>query len=111
MRQQSKYTKGKNAEAKAKELLLKFGYLVEKKPNVQFQSKDFYRMFDLLAIKGSVVKFVQVKSNKSDFYTARIKISKWLKDYQLSINCEIWLYSLENDRFIKREKLNKLSEK
>ena len=89
--------KGNRVEALAKKLLVKDGWLVEtkNKPNFRVRTnatQDFWNEFDLLAIRGSETRLVQVKSNPSGFYTARKQIRKWVTDNNIKIKCEVWLY-------------------
>jgi len=88
----NKVAKGRRVENIARDKLKTQGYLVDKKVRTRFSSPDFFGAFDLLAIKGNKVKFVQVKSNPSDFYKARKELKEWLKMYNLFINAELWLY-------------------
>lgn len=53
-------------------------------------------MFDIIAVhpQDGVVRFIQVKTNASDFYTARNKVKEWAfanKVFALNIDCEVWL--------------------
>lgn len=92
----NKKAKGQRIENLAKKLLEEKGYLVEKKNWSKYGSPDFFGWFDLVAVKGDKVTWIQVKSNKTHFYTARKKIGYFLYENQLAINCEIWLYEGRN---------------
>lgn len=88
----SKHSKGTRYELEARKILEKEGYLVEKKNYNRWASKDFYNLFDILALGNNETKFIQVKTNISDFYSARKKIKEWLIEYpKFNIICEVWL--------------------
>lgn len=84
--------KGKRAEKYAREDLKALGYLVEVKNYSRWQLKDFYNLFDILAIIGSTAKLIQIKSNLTDFYKARKNIIAWKKENNIRIQCEVWLW-------------------
>jgi len=88
----TKVQKGKKIEAYAREDLRNLGYLVEIKNYSRFQPKDFYNLFDILAIIGSTTKLIQIKSNVSHFYQARKEIKEWKKSNHIKIPCEVWLW-------------------
>ena len=90
----NKRAKGKRVEKQVSEYIESLGYEVWQPPNVKFQSNDIFYLFDLLAIMNNpgfedkqIAKmlFIQVKSNISDFYKARKKITEWAKS-KVSIN-------------------------
>lgn len=86
------YTKGNRNQLKCKQDLQKDGYLTDSKPRVQYHSPDLFTMFDVIALKGSEFRLIQVKSNMSDFYTARIEIAKWMAIHGVTAKCEVWCY-------------------
>ena len=86
----NKHKKGANRELELRKKLTDEGWLCETKNWNRYASKDFYGLFDILAIKDTDIRFIQVKSNKSDVYKARRNISNWLRDNNLNIRCEIW---------------------
>lgn len=88
----TKVSKGRRVENLAKDIMKAEGWLVDKKVRTRFSSPDFFGQFDLLCIKGAETVYIQVKSNISDFYTARKEISAWLISKNLLINAQIWLY-------------------
>jgi len=75
--------------------------MVDFKTWSKYGSKDIFNVFDIVAIKGSVVKFVQVKSNKSDFYSARKKVADWCIENgtrpTLLLSFEVWLKENNKD--------------
>lgn len=87
----SRRSKGKYYEKKARELLIKDGFLVETKNYSRFQGQDFFNLFDILAV-GSYTRLIQVKTNASHFYKARKDIAKWVVDNNVdNLSCEVWL--------------------
>lgn len=90
----NKHAKGNRVELAARKLLESEGYLVEKKNYSRFADKDFWNMYDIIAIKrdGSEIRLIQVKSNINDFYTAKKKVEDWVILNEVSnISCEVWL--------------------
>lgn len=85
------HAKGYRHEKEAREYLEANKWLTDIKNWSKWSNKDFFNMFDIVAIRKDVVRFIQVKSNTSDFYTARKEVKKWMKDNQLRLNCEVWL--------------------
>lgn len=94
----SNVSKGKYAEAKARNVLKKQGYAVDFKPVASFQSQDLFTVFDLLAIKLDHLLFVQVKSTPSGVSTAKRKIIELVQSLEVRLksemifDCEIWMY-------------------
>jgi len=96
----NKTNKGNRFELEARKMLLADGYLVEKKNSSRWESNDFWTLFDILAIKpnGSEIRLIQVKTNKTDFYKARKKISQWIEENNIeNIKCEVWLKESRKD--------------
>jgi len=93
----NKVAKGNRIELLVRKKLESVGYLVEKKNRNRYQSPDFWGMFDLIAIMGTVVRLIQVKSNASDFYKARKEIRTWKKVNHVQIPCEVWLWIDRNE--------------
>lgn len=58
--------KGLAAEEECKKLLEGAGWTVQRAPTSRMwnQCVDFFNLFDIIAVKGSYIKFVQVKCNK-----------------------------------------------
>lgn len=83
--------KGRRIELLARKELEKDGYLVEKKNASRWQSNDFWGLFDIIAIHPiqNITRLIQIKSNRSHFYTACKEIAEWGKNKCL--NCEVWL--------------------
>jgi len=91
VKKMNKHSKGTHYELEARKLLEAQGYLVEKKNYNRWASKDFYGLFDILAI-GPHTKLIQVKTNSTDFYKARKGILEWMADHPVKgVIFEIWL--------------------
>jgi Holliday junction resolvase-like predicted endonuclease len=89
----NKRAKGVRHETEASKILASHGYMVEKKNWSKWQSPDFYGQFDLVAVLGDVTRWVQVKSHKTDYSTAKTKIKQFIKDNPTWTQpCEIWLH-------------------
>lgn len=89
----SKHSKGARYELEARKLLAEQGFLVEKKNYNRWASKDFYNLFDILAI-GEYTRLIQIKTNISHFYTAKKKIAQWLElnDHKINaVTFEVWV--------------------
>jgi len=54
-------------------------------------------MFDIIAIKGTEIRFVQVKSNKAHWYKAKKDIQKWIEENNIGLRCELWLKENRKD--------------
>lgn len=88
----SKHSKGTAYELKARKLLEEDHWLCEKKNYNRWASKDFYNLFDILAIRHNVVRLIQIKTNPTDFYKARKEIRNWIIENTIfGIKCEVWL--------------------
>lgn len=92
----NKTNKGNRYELEARKMLEGQGYLVERKNPSRWQGNDFWGMFDIIAIhpQAGIVRLVQVKTNMSDFYKARIAITQWALDNNMiapNLDCEIWV--------------------
>ncbi len=92
----NKTSKGNRRELEARKLLKEWGYLVEKKNSSRWESNDFFKLFDIWALDKTLgtTRLIQVKSAKTDFYGARLKIESWSKDNDVNsktISLEVWL--------------------
>lgn len=76
----------------AKHLLQEDGWITDSKPHTKFHSPDVFGYFDIIALKGDKTRYIQVKSNISDFYTARKAIRQWMEFMAVTAVCEVWLY-------------------
>lgn len=56
--------KGSRNEKRCENDLIKEGYAVEKVKRVKFGRRDFFGLFDCIAINGERVRLIQVKSNR-----------------------------------------------
>jgi Holliday junction resolvase-like predicted endonuclease len=86
------HNKGNRVEKLAIDKLKAEGWLCDRKNWNRYASKDFYGLFDILAVKEGDVRLIQVKSNASDFYKARKDISLWRIRNGIWIKTEVWLY-------------------
>lgn len=85
--------KGLLTERRAKKLLIELGYEIDYKIRSRFNpNKDFFHIFDILAIKKKDFVGVQVKTNVSDFYTARKEMKAWKVKYSPPFRMELWLW-------------------
>lgn len=96
-RKVNRIKKGKAAEDAAKSLLEKEGWVVDQRCRVRFQNNDYFNLFDLVAIRGSAVRFIQVKTNKSHYYKARKEIVEWLAINGIVIMPEVWLLLFDKE--------------
>jgi len=81
--------KGSYFERKAKQILERQGFVVEKAKRTRFQGTDFYGLFDLICVDGKTIKFVQVADC--------VKPKEWFaraERFQVPLNCskELWIY-------------------
>lgn len=87
----NKTEKGRRIEREARRILEDEGWLVDKKPRTKWASVDLFCMFDLIAIKGDTARLIQIKSNRSHFYSARGEIKKWRAEHGILLKTEVWL--------------------
>ena len=85
------YAKGYRREKELRDLFKEEGWLTDFKHRSRYHSPDLLTQFDFVAVKYGIVRWVQVKSSKSHYYTARKTIKKWLLQNDLDILCEVWL--------------------
>ena len=87
----NKHAKGTHYELVARKLLESQGYLCEKKNYNRWASKDFYNLFDILAI-GENTRLIQIKTNISDFYKARKDIAEFVHTHNIkNVIFEVWV--------------------
>ena len=62
----NKRVKGRKNELKARDILVSAGYEVEltKSPSKFSKQQDLFGLFDLIAVRETDIRFIQVKSNK-----------------------------------------------
>ncbi len=86
--------KGSATELKAKKILEKQEFLVEKTQRARYKkNQDFFGVADLLAIKkDSKVKFVQVKTNRTGGALLRLRefAEKYINFDKVSIEVWVW---------------------
>ena len=85
---------GKKHEKEVKKWLEGLGYDVWLPPNTRWQSNDIFYLFDLIGIatrkttleytyQYGYMPFIQVKTNRTDFYKARKQIKEWVENHDL----------------------------
>lgn len=84
--------KGRVRELRARDTLEELGYKVQLAPLPQKWStqNDLWGLFDLCAVRGTDIRFIQIKTNKAP-------PSGWkeaAKEFQVPANCtkEYWVY-------------------
>ncbi len=82
--------KGYRREYACQNELKKQGYLVERKNKAKFCETDFFNLFDLVAVKGTQVLWVQVKSSRYPARKAVKEIRQWLDQNSLNLHCQVW---------------------
>jgi len=87
----NKIAKGKRAERELANILMDHGYLVWRPTWSRFQSKDIFNIADIIAVRKKDVEkyiftrienpivFIQVKTNKSDFYKSKKQMEKFIE--------------------------------
>lgn len=85
--------KGRRAELRARDILEAAGYQVEltKSPSKWSKQQDMFGLWDLIAIRGSDVRFVQVKSNKKVYGALREPYELW-ECPSCCCTKEIWVF-------------------
>ena len=82
--------KGARNEKRCEEALVKEGYAVEKAKRVKFSRRDFFGLFDCIAINGKRIRLIQVKSNRRADRKTRQAISAFGCPSQCSK--EVWTF-------------------
>jgi hypothetical protein len=82
-------SKGQRNELRAKKILELAGYEVEKTVGSRFGSKDFWGLFDLLAINATQLRMIQVKTNY-----CRPEYKEAIKEFPCppTIIKEVWVF-------------------
>lgn len=83
--------KGKRNEAKARKLLQDLGFVVDFKQANMFGSQDFFELYDIMALKKKELWMIQVKSNRSDMYSAKKPIKEFIQKYNPPFKSAIML--------------------
>lgn len=85
--------KGDRIERKCKETLEDMGYWVEKPVRTKWSRKDFFGLFDLIAIGKDTIKFIQVKTNTMKGWNNFAKgCRELLIVEEENIDCEMWCW-------------------
>lgn len=85
----SNHKKGMSFEKEVAKYFQDSGWLTVRPNWSQWGYKDFWGLFDIIAIKGYKVLLIQVKVNKSDSYSAVIKIKEWKIANFINLDCEV----------------------
>lgn len=87
------YEKGNRVEKELRDILEERGNMTWKPSRAKFNANDIYGLFDFIAVPTYQIedaqhgRLVQVKSNDSHFYSARIKVRKWFKTLSPGLAC------------------------
>jgi Holliday junction resolvase-like predicted endonuclease len=97
----NKIRKGKYIENKAADALKSQGWqILFKSVFVRFQNIDFGGLFDIVAVKGNIYRFIQVKTEKCD-KKQRDALRNYYKEHANEfINCELWIYKKKKREFV-----------
>lgn len=84
--------KGRRQEFKCRDALLAEGYSVEvtKMPSKWQEQQDLFGLWDVMAVRGDQVRFIQVKSNQG----ASVAKQRAMAEWECPPNCskEVWIY-------------------
>lgn len=85
--------KGRKNESKASDMLIEQGWMVEKPTWSRFGHKDFFNMFDLIAVhpRSGRVRFIQVKTNGMPSPAYRKMLSSFIESREHS-TVELWIW-------------------
>ena len=98
------YKKGQHNEKEVEDILLANGYLqTYKAPHVRFSKvTDIYGAWDIIGIRGDLKRiYIQVKSNPSDYSTAKKKLVDWVKMFGI-LTEEYYIILYENRKNIRK---------
>lgn len=87
----SAVAKGSRSERDAKSDLEEEGFIVFKPQKTsRFGTQDIFNMFDIVAIKDSQLRFVQVKTNSTAGFLKKLK--KWGPEHIITnVSWELWV--------------------
>ena len=88
----STHSKGLRNERKCQLELERLGWRTEKKNWSKFGGKDFWGVFDILAIKDGAVLAIQVKTNRSNKSDVRVKFNKIKEHIPASWTIQLWVW-------------------
>lgn len=97
-----KKKKGRDAEVAVKGILEYNQYKTDQKNYSRWQSKDFFNLYDILALSKKDIRLIQVKTNLSHVKKARTSILNWLHEnefYETPCKHEVWLEYKVRNRF------------
>lgn len=86
-------SKGNYSEKKAQDELIAKGWLVEKVKRTRYGRTDFWGCWDLIAINGDKVRFIQV--SRKPLYDRGVAYKRKLKAFPCPENCskEYWYHT------------------
>jgi hypothetical protein len=87
--------KEKSIRKKVVDRLEKKGFICWYAAKAKFQSNDIFNVFDVIAVKGKELKFIQLTSCKNTA-ARRKKINKFLKETGADLDWAIWCYDTKN---------------
>lgn len=88
----SRHSKGARLEKKCRDDLKKLGWLPEYKVWSKFAGKDFWNVFDVIAIKKGEVLTIQVKANNPRKKEVEIKLNRIKNHIPASWQLQIWVW-------------------
>ena len=89
---------------KAVEKLKKGGWITWFPAKVRFKQNDIFGIIDLLAVKGKIMKKIQL-TTLPNVSTKRKKIKNFLKKFKVELPVEIWSWDKKRKDF-RKEKIN-----
>jgi len=89
---------------KAIEILRQNGWVTWFPAKVRFKQNDIFGIIDLLAVKGKIMKKIQL-TTLPNVSTKRKKIENFLKKFKVELPVEIWAWS-KKDKSFRKEKIN-----
>jgi hypothetical protein len=76
---------------KAADQLVTEGYMVEKAKKIRWAQQDFFGLWDIIAIKQSEIRFIQVSAKP--LYDRGVEYKKKLSDFPNVGTKEYWWYN------------------
>lgn len=95
---------------KAIQILNKGGWITWHPSRARYKQNDIFGIIDLLAVKGKIMKKIQL-TTLPNISTKRNKINSFLKKFKVELLVEIWGWDKKRKNF-RKEKVNiKIREK
>lgn len=83
---------GLKNELRLRKELEKLGWLTEHKPWSRYGGKDFWGIFDIVALRNGEVSAIQVKTNDAKRLEVWLKYQKVKRHIPKSWNCQLWVW-------------------